>query len=122
MPVREQSKTASDSRSTEMKMQMLAQQQSMSGSMSQLNPNRASGKTRVDSVNNLTDSQMAQKPAKSSKNKKENRPLSGGVAKVLKQPNEVSVGKSRIATAVHNQSMYDKLGGNLQISPGPLEF
>ena len=71
-------------------------------------------------MNNLTESQMAQKPGKTSKPKKDMRPLSGGVGKILKGPSEV--GKSRVATAIHNQSMYDKLGGNLQISPGPLEF
>lgn len=39
---------------------------------------------------------------------------------MIKGPNEIA--KTRVATAIHNQSMYDKLGGNLQISPGPMDF
>ena len=40
---------------------------------------------------------------------------------MIKGPAEVS--KSRVATAIHNSSMYDKMGGsNLQISPGQLDF
>lgn len=44
------------------------------------------------------------------KSKKDARPLSGGVAKMIKGPAEVS--KNRVATAIHNSSMYDKMGGS----------
>jgi hypothetical protein len=39
------------------------------------------------------------------------RPLSGGVGKIIKGSNDIA--KQRVTTAIHNQSMYDKLGGNL---------
>lgn len=47
--------------------------------------------------------------------------MSGGVGKLIKGTNDV--GKSRVSTAIHNQSMYEKLGAHhLQVSPGPTEF
>lgn len=65
-----------------------------SGSQSQLPASR--GGKRVESVQNLTDAHS--KLLKSSKNKKEVRPLSGGVSKLIKG----DVGKSRTGTANHN--------------------
>lgn len=58
--------------------------------------------------------------SKSGKTKKDIRPLSGGVSKIIKGTNQTD--RSRATNAMHNQSMYDKLGQNNLQSPGPVEF
>ena len=59
--------------------------------------------------------------AANAKNKKDVRPLSGGIQKLMKHGD-----RSRITNSQHNMSMFDKIGGNnptgLQGSPGPVDF
>lgn len=57
--------------------------------------------------------------AVAAKNKKDVRPLSGGIQKLMKHGE-----RSRITNSQHNMSMFDKIGGAnaMQGSPGPLDF
>ena len=72
-------------------------------------------------MNNLVnESQGALKVSKSGKTKKDIRPLSGGVSKMIKGTNQTD--RSRATNAIQNQSMYEKLGQNNLQSPGPMDF
>ena len=93
---REQSKTVLESRN-DVKMQLQTQQPT-TDSQAHLIGSRQS--KRVESLSNLTNDSQNLKSSKGTKNKKDARPLSGGVAKMIKGPHEVS--RSRVATAVHN--------------------
>ena len=59
--------------------------------------------------------------AAAAKSKKDVRPLSGGIQKLMKHGE-----RSRITNSQHNMSMFDKIGSNnpngMQGSPGPMDF